>query len=289
MRLYDIIPIHPYAVWFHFIYDEYIEEFIDQFFINEQHQLLEGDLLSHPRNLVVKHLLSQFSNNIYIYPIEMDLHNILIQLSSDNNVNIDKLLQFITKMGWYISDIQLGINNVPFQQGLKALQDNDYDKAIITIEASKTTNDNKEVGDTKGIDTNIPKWLYHVTPTQLWKSKISKVGLAPRSKSTRSNHPSRIYVTTNSKLAEQLIPDISRQRINQSKTKKYDVSKFNPMKYYKDWAILQIDTSKLSNVRGLGYFTLYKDPNVLSKNGMSLYTINYIPPTAISMVKRITL
>lgn len=289
MRLYDIIPIHPYAVWFHLLYDEYIEEFNDQFIINEQYWLLEGDLLSHPRNLVVKHLLSQFSNNIYIYPIEQDLNNILIQLSSDNNIDIDKLLQFITKMGWYISDIQLGIKNVPFQQGLQALQNNDYDEAVITMEATKPTKDTKLVGDTKGIDTNIPKWLYHITPTQLWNTKIKRVGLSPRSKSIRAKHPSRIYVTTSSKLAEQLILDMSRQKIKQAKTRTYDISKFNPIKYYKDWVIVQIDTDKIPNARGLRYFTLYKDSNVLSKRNMSLYTINYIPPIAISVVKRIKL
>ena len=289
MKLDDITPILSNNRWTHLAYEMFIDDYNDQFIISEQQFLREGDLLSHPRNLVVALLIKQFKHIIDIYPITIDPNNILIHIDVDNDVDVDRLFQFTKSMGWYVSDIQVGIRSVDLHQGIELLHKKEYEQAIITIESVKTTTDLKNIGDVKGIGEDVPKWLYHATPTQIWKSKISKVGLAPKSKSTRSDHPSRIYVTNSSKLAELLIPDLAKQRIKQAKTKTYDPSRFNPVKYYKDWVILQIDTTKIPNVRGLEYITLFTDPNVPNIKGSGLYTMNYIPPDAITMIKLIKL
>ncbi len=280
MKINEIlIPILPHNHRLQGAYDRYLSEYEDQFIVIDQQFLKEGELASHPKELVVRKLRSQFSNSVHIYPLAIDPNNILIEVASDRESPIHKLEQFIVKVGWFISIIQIGItstNNI--DQALSTLRTKNYGHAIITIEP------------TRGIDVVTPTWIYHVTPSDVWQNKIKHVGLSPRSKSVIALHPSRVYFITTLKAAIRTIPTLAAERIKQSSKEVYNKNKFNPTVYYKNWAILQIDTSKIPNIRGLGYFKLYKDPNVYEEGPhMALYSLNYVPPKAITLVKYVQL
>ncbi|MCK9369695.1 hypothetical protein M0R04_07285 [Candidatus Dojkabacteria bacterium] len=280
MKLNEIlIPILPHNHRLQGAYDRYLSEYEDQFIVMDQQFLKEGELASHPRELVVRKLRSQFSNSVYIYPLAIDPNNILIEVAADRESPIHKLEQFITNVGWFISTVQIGITSINnIDQAMSTLKTKDYGRAIITIEPIR------------GVNIVTPTWIYHVTPSDTWQNKIKRFGLSPRSKSVIAFHPSRVYFTTTLKAAVRTIPTLASERIKQSSNEIYNKNKFNPVTHYKSWAILQIDTSKIPNIRGLGYFKLYKDPNVDEEGPhMALYSLNYVPPEAITLVKHVYL
>ena len=107
-----------------------------------------------------------------------------------------------------------------------------------------------------------PKTLYHVTPTNK-VDKILKVGLAPKSKEKASAHPERVSVTSNENAAEKL------------------AEPFYKKTGIRFWTILKIDTELIPD-----YLKFYRDPNYPA---YGMYTLNFIPPKAISVVKDIHL
>lgn len=272
MKIIDIFPKPPIRISrLYSMYERYISEYQQEFDIIEHQYLEEGIHKSYPRELVIKYLINQFKNTISIYPPNIDPNNILIGVQS-SITDINNLIQFITKMGWFISDIETANEEQPnIQQQLQYLNTNPNQRAIITIETKQ------------GDQIDIPNFLYHVTPLPVWNSKIKQIGLAP--KSIKSYHPERIYLLTTKNMAMKVIPVLAKERLQSYKNTSYDSDTFNPKQYFKKWVVLEIDTNKIDKLKGLNYFKLYKDPNV-DENGphMALFTLYNIPPDAINAV-----
>jgi len=112
----------------------------------------------------------------------------------------------------------------------------------------------------KKID-RIPLTLYHLTPKQNW-DKISKIGLVPKSRSKASYHPERVYLGKD------------------MKSLKFLSNLFYQKTGIKEYTLIKIDTELIPQ-----YFTLYSDPNF--QNGY--YTLNNIPPTALTKIKDINI
>lgn len=104
---------------------------------------------------------------------------------------------------------------------------------------------------------NLPDVLYHATST-LYVDKILKNGLSPKSKEKIASHPPRIY------LCDNLNKTIAIGKLLRSGTSNFNIQ----------WVILEINSKKISD------FKIYEDPNYKDSGGC--YTLNYIPPTAIS-------
>jgi hypothetical protein len=103
-------------------------------------------------------------------------------------------------------------------------------------------------------EKRYPRFLYHVCETR-FTDKILKYGLSPKSRSQRSYHPSRIYLTKTIKDAR----DYAYKRFKEDKIE------------YQD--ILMIDTITIKI-----YLRLYRDPNYIGK---AYYTLNHITPYCI--------
>ena len=108
---------------------------------------------------------------------------------------------------------------------------------------------------------NIPNKLYHITPTQN-TDKILKIGLVPKTRSKASYHPERVYVGKSIEGIEKLAQPMYQRTGN------------------RNFTVVEIDTTTISG----GYLKLYTDPNY---NKEAYYTLNNIPPHAITKVKNI--
>lgn len=110
---------------------------------------------------------------------------------------------------------------------------------------------------------NIPAKLYHVTPVDNL-DKIFKIGLTPRSQNKQTSHPDRVYLTFNTAAALEIANIFS-------------TGGFAGTGDNKDYALLEVDTAKLSNV------IFYSDLNFYKKG---VYTTQNIPPAAISKLDK---
>ncbi|MGI0076027.1 MAG: hypothetical protein ACREAU_01305 [Nitrosopumilaceae archaeon] len=273
MKLKDLVPLRKHQKIYEIAFiNLYLQEHVAEFNINEE--VYEGLEKSYPRQDVIFKLKTKF--HLYVYDDIYDSKNILIRLKANDSHEIQGVLQFITQQGWFISNIETekgdfkGNNPTAINQLLSG----QYEQAILTIEA------------THGVEPETPKLLYHATPTMVWR-KIQRTGLSPKTKSTISYHPERIYFTTTIQSAVDIAQEMAKQKIIAVKTQQYDLTKFNPEQYYKNWSILEIDTSKIPHIKGLSYFRVHIDPNVSGKGPhAALYSQNYIPPTAIKVVKQ---
>ena len=111
-----------------------------------------------------------------------------------------------------------------------------------------------------------------------WETKIQKIGLSPKTKSIRSTHPERVYFTTTPELAFELANQLGAEKSQQTNP--------NAQQIYKKWALLQINVSKIPHTKYLSYFKVHKDHNTDEYNEhIPLYSNNYVPPTAITLLK----
>lgn len=111
---------------------------------------------------------------------------LIIQIEDNNglfiqgfNKIINNYIPLINNLGYFISTLTLDGNN-----WIERFSNNDYILAIL-LEPKYDTKLEK-----------IPDILYHTSINKYTKS-IEKIGLIPKSKSKLSNHPDRIYITTN--------------------------------------------------------------------------------------------
>lgn len=156
------------------------------------------------------------------FDIYKDGKRLTLLLRNDEKSNIENILNTI---GWYIA-IDNSVNDIR-----KIRIEPVYDKIV----------------------DNVPAILYHATrPDNM--SKISKMGLVPKSKNNMSYHPSRVYAA----------PSLEIVKIF---TDNYVYGIHKPI-------FLKIDTRKLNNI-------WYEDPNL--EGGM--YTTTNIPLYALERVE----
>jgi hypothetical protein len=159
--------------------------------------------------------------------------------------DIDNLIRWINSLGWFIARYVLNDGHFDYKQ-FKSKEDlfedlNSYDVLSMILEAKYDLELNKY--DLKN--------LFHITPS-IYKEKIEKIGLVPKSLSKISYHPERIYFTTNKDDA-----------INLS-------TKFGGRN--DKFIIYQIDINGL--IRYNNGIRFFKDPNFES----GIYTLSNIPP-----------
>ena len=271
MKLYALLPKQkPFASA---IVNLYLNEYAVEFNLNNI--IYEGEYKTFPRQDLIKKLKHDLK--LSIYSDEHDPNNILVQfLPSSKNI-MSNLLQIIQLYGWFISGIETD-NEQEFkgsdQVTINNFLNSGYREAILTLEPKHSD------------EFKTPTFLYHVTPITVWETKIKQNGLSPKSKSIQSAHPERVYVTTTAELAIELIEPLAIAGLNNAANQHYDLNKFNPKEYYKKWAVLEINTTKIPSIRGLSYFRVHVDHNTDSfKQHVGLYTQNYIPPEAIKIIK----
>lgn len=120
-------------------------------------------------------------------------------------------------------------------------------------------------------EVEVDRYLYHLTPDVLYPH-IKLSGLTPKSKSSISNHPERIYLLNSSTMDE--YEDIA--------IKLWEELNVPQLKdAIGDYYLLQIDTSKLSKHK------FFNDPNFYMGNG-AVWTYQNISPLYISVIKLIT-
>lgn len=247
----------------------YFEEYHDQFLLNE------GMHRSQPREKMIEF----FEQTLKFQVLKDDPDNIIIRLYKVQRVDIDKILKWVYASGWNLSSIQFDngkVVNGKDQNGLQQLRDYKYNQVILVFEALY------------GVQATLPKFLYHATPFIIWDTKIKTNGLSPRTSSMISSHPDRVYYTTSVQYAIAFAQDLAQEKLRIAKAKKYNSDKFSPEQYYKHWAILEIDTTKLPNIRGFSYFQVFEDPNSprLGTGHIPLYSPNTVPPNAIKLIKQ---
>lgn len=180
----------------------------------------------------------------------------------DDSVDFKKLWELTNNLGYYPTYLygmkgKEEISNKFTEYNLKFFLER-YEKIQILFEPKY----DQEI-------ESLPKYLYHIT-TKSKTDKIFRQGLVPKSKSKTSSHPDRVYLAYN---VDDLIK-ISKKFTFQSQLVSGDY-----------FVILKIDTDRIPE-----YFQIYgeipysnrkmQDPNF---KGKGLYTVNSIPPNAISV------
>jgi len=206
---------------------------------------------------------AEFDDMIKRWVISNDKFDVLlknekIQLNFKDNLNVkelNNLLQFINKLGWFVSAY--------------LVYDIDMKWKSFDRESFILTNINKKLYSFQvesKFDVEFNKYefdyLYHTTPS-INDEKISKIGLVPKSRSKISYHPERIYFVKN----EQDLDAIS----NQFHKLDSSVKEFS---YYK----VNIKQS-IKNNSGI---RLFNDPNFTD----GIYTLSNIDKRFIEFIKK---
>jgi len=272
------IPVF-YEVWYELYHRDYKHEF------SLNNAIYEGLIKTYPRQDLKAYIQSKL--RLSVQPDSVDVNNIIIQVTEKQIYNINRLLKLIQQYGWYISGIELGtiINGrqLGYDFNGSDVDINEYietitkhgGRSLITIEPKYSD------------EVKTPTLIYHTTLNSIWANKISKIGLSPKSQSILSTHPDRVYYMNNIEGAEQFGVVLAREKLQAAKSKTYNSTKFNPVDFYKHWVVLEIDTTKIPNARGLSYFRVHMDPNAPNdKYNKAVYSVNSVPPDAITMVKQ---
>ncbi len=268
MKLIELMIPTNTPLYYKSSLDTYLCEYANEFDINNS--IYEGVIQSYPRQDLISRLKVVLNMRIYPDSSEYGTKDILIQFYPSDANKMPALLQLIQQHGWFISYIETNTGVVFRGNELDGFLKSNYDIAAVGIEARY------------GTEIETPKILYHTTPLSVWNLKIKHQGLSPKTKSISAFHPDRVYVATNSSAAIALAKELAKAKLQLTKTR-HTSSKFNPLLYYKSWVLLKIDTSKIPQVRNLSYFKVHEDPSAEDFGG--LYTVNYIPPGAIKLVK----
>ncbi len=222
------------------------------FKIYEMHKpefdIYEGLILSHPLYDVERLL----KNREFSVKPNYKQNTFNITFTFDRNVStannkMYEILRLTNNLGWFPSYLS-SVSNIGFKYSKENFEDFiNKNLCILNIcfEAKYDINEKK-----------IPTFLYHVCPL-LNVEKILKIGLVPKSRSKKSFHPERVYLTKTLKDAYKV------------------ASFFNNDSTNRKWAILEINTSVIDD-----YLKLFKDPNYLD---LGVYTLNNIMPSCLSL------
>ena len=224
-------------------------------------ELYEGLIYTADIQSVSNILKKKYKNDPEVYAITSQYDAILIglklncpnsktikHLSNIEYPKISELLQLMNNLGYYPSDIESSTSK-------KEVYTNTNLKTLL-----KTTPDKLWIQFEKKYDKVIipPKFIYHATPIAN-QSKITKIGLIPKTNSKIGYHPGRVYFGINEKSTIELWDDLKQYVVN------------------KQGILLTIDTTKLSNI------TFYIDPQADD----AIYTYDNIKPESIINIKKI--
>ncbi|MGI0076009.1 MAG: hypothetical protein ACREAU_01215 [Nitrosopumilaceae archaeon] len=252
----------------------YQDEYADQYLLHE------GEFKSQPKDETLQRLAAAFPKQFNIdTPPDADPNDIYIHLFGAHPIDISVFLRLVKSLGWFVNIIEFedGEHKGNDPKAIKRLTNHEYQETIIGLQPVRGI-----------VEYPLPKFLYHVVPTPTWEQKIKQYGLSPRTEQLKSPHPERVYFLTTIKLAIQMAKDLATEKLKRSQTTKFDLTKFNPREFYKNWSVLQIDTSKIDHLSdGTTYFKLYRDQDTnITKQGYGLYSMNNVPPEAITVVKQ---
>jgi hypothetical protein len=166
----------------------------------------------------------------------------------------DNIIKVINNLGWYPSyyiEFTIGYtNSYKFEK-------NEFLNFIKTKDANLYFEAKYDLGLSQMDLGNV---AYHITPL-IYKEKIMKIGLAPKSKSKIADQPSRIYLCYTKNDAKLLL----------------DHPKFYSKE--KEFVLFEINLDSLFKSRKMRFF---EDPNFVNKG---YYTYENIPPQYIKEVE----
>jgi hypothetical protein len=237
--------------------DEYRER-IDKMF-EEENLIYEGLITSHSLEdciIILNNIKypTKQKNKKYIVEQNADTNSFFLTHKFDNDYYaLDELLELLNltnNLGWYPTNMTYGSNFKDVvkwdkkQSAIKLLFANDYRTIKFLFEPKF---------DVRA--TEYEARLYHLTPT-MYVKKILKNGLVPKSRSKKSYHPERIYLSRSLDDAKKLIP------------------KFKELFNIENWTVLMVDTILIYVLH------LYKDQNF---KDMGYWTLNTITPASLSI------
>jgi hypothetical protein len=219
-----------------------------------EYDLYEGLIKSYPLYDVIRIL----KNKNYDVKENYKDNTFSLKFLFSNNIDealidYNKIMQITNTCGYFCSNMKGEDNKAQFViekynlENFKKLINNKLNLINFSFEAKYDIFIEK-----------IPDNLYHLTPTRN-VDKILKNGLIPKSRSKKSYHPERIYLTKSSEDLTILFKGF------------YEKTKI------KEWTILKINTHILE------YLQIYKDPNFKEKG---YYTLNTLPPFCLSIYKQ---
>lgn len=225
----------------------------DYYIFEDEFKLNEGLITTWPIKKTVSILKSK---GVEVDEYDNNMFHVIIYPKS--KLNFLQTLQITNNFGWFPAYMYLLKNNViTSQDKYKYNVVGDFledaaskDAVLLRFEAKYDI----------AID-DVPKFLYHATSREK-AIKIMKMGLSPKTDSQISIHPERIYLGTSPESVENML----RQHPYQASKKSRDG----------EFRVLQVNTSMIPR-----YFKIFRDPNATK---FGVYTLNNIPPSAISVV-----
>lgn len=204
-------------------------------------------------------LLKKSFNKGYHY-IKKDNNTFIVDFIHVYKNDVGRFTQMANNLGWFPSHMFIlnkNGNDVDFQ-GKWDINKFNEGETYVTFEAKYD----------EQVVENIPKILYHASPSK-YADKILKIGLSPRSRSKKSFHPDRVYVSSSLEKIKKLIPLLGKTGGD------------------KEYTVFKINTEDIPG----NYFKIYTDPNfsMSGTNNEGFYTVNNIPPYALSKETEITI
>lgn len=235
-------------------YDKYVENlkegFDEDIFIE---YLKEGLIKTYPidftKRYLTKHLFYLGINN---FLVDYYGETIFIKIKKHNKfnyANFKNLISVLNTCGYFPSIF------ITYDKNDKKINDFKYIKKGKTDNLNDVLSTNFEFIQIEAeakynLKLNIPPKLYHITETGN-VNKILKIGLIPKTKSKKANHPDRIYFGFNKIGCLNLI------------------NQFDPNK---SWTLLEIDTKDIK--------TIYTDPDYID----GCWTYENINPSNIQVI-----
>lgn len=219
--------------------------------------LKEGLIKSYSTHELERLLFRKFQNNFkygYDLNIRKDEDGIELDFKNFDKESYILFKQLVNNAGYFISLIYIEYLNG--KNEVEKYSEN----LLLKILGNKNNCKKIELTLEKKYDSKYPqiRFLYHVTPI-FNINKIKKNGLCPKTKSKKSYHPERVYLT---KRKEDAIKAVDL-------FKKYENS---------EYVLLKVDTKKIKH-----RITIYNDPNFT----MGFYTYDVLPPYSISIEQKI--
>jgi hypothetical protein len=225
------------------------EAYKDEYDLNLTEGLIKTTNIDKTLNLLKKSF-----HKGYHY-IKRDNNTFTVNFIHVTKNDLEPFLQTANNLGWFPSYMV-----VPDKRGTNTEFQGKWDKNRFS---EGETYVSFEAKYDEQVVENIPKILYHASPSKN-ADKILKIGLSPRSRSKKSFHPERVYVSSSLTKIKNIIPLLGK------------------LEGDRNYTVFKINTEEVPG----NYFKLYKDPN-LPDTGF--YTVNNIPPYALSKETEITI
>lgn len=226
-------------------------------YLDDVHKLNEGLIQTHDINKSFK-ILS--NSNFWILDSSTVKYNkIYLNISkvdnTNNNINIiefTNLLSTITNLGYFISKLKIKTDKLSRTVSWNEFKNMYYSESWFNIfnELHLVIEPKYDI-----LVDNIPNKLYHLT-YDIYKNKIIKNGLIPKSKNVKSYHLDRVYFSDSIDGVNNFYKnkkDFYNFNYDKNKTLKISKNKFKSLSDL-NTILLEIDTTDL-NIK------LYKDPN----------------------------